>query len=195
MEDEALEVLSGVVEGDESSVEGWYLGGWGLWLMAQGGGRGEGEEGKEEEGDEDDDDDHEHDKKNPKPCIAQGEKERINHLRDSRTWLTTCLTLAAQLDYEDDRLRDHAQELVQEIERVLLERGVGLDEEEDEEEEGAEDEEEDEAWEGAGANSSEEESDKINGHEPPEETTIPRGTKDGDENPPPVDIDMIMSGT
>lgn len=154
MEDEALEVLTGVVEGDETSVEGWYLGGWGLWLLAERAGeRQEVEPGTEDGGAEivtnNKKSESESNKKGPKPSLStqDGEKVRITHLRDSRAWLNTCLSLAAQLDYEDDRLRDHAQELVQEIERLLLERGVALEDDEDEwegvdsseEEEGEED--------------------------------------------------------
>lgn len=140
MEDEALEVLSGVVEGDESSVEGWYLGGWGLWLLAKGVEQQQLEPAA-----------HTKSKSNTNP-EPEPEKDRINHLRDSRTWLKTCLTLAAQLDYEDDRLRDHAQELVLEIEQSLLDCGVALDEGEEGGSEGEE-------WEGV---DSEEDGDDVN---------------------------------
>lgn len=157
MEEEALEVLSGVVEGDETSVEGWYLGGWGLWLLAErAGGRREVETGAEDGGAEivaknkKSESKSKSDKKGPSPSISisiqDGENNRIIHLRDSRAWLNTCLSLAAQLDYEDDRLRDHAQELVQEIERLLLERGVAF-----------EDEDEEDGWEGLDSSNSEEE--------------------------------------
>ena len=152
MEDEALEVLSDVVEGDESSVEGWYLGGWGLWLLAEKGREAQHEAAESFTGappeanyaktmagtNANNDDAYDDDRRrNPNANIThdEKEKERITHLRDSRTWLNTCLTLASQLDYEDDRLRDHAQELVQEIERLLLQGGIGLDEEEEKEDE------------------------------------------------------------
>lgn len=159
MEEEALEILSGVVEGDETSVEGWYLGGWGLWLLAErAGGRQEVKTGAEEEDDgraeiiaqkNQREIESKSDKRripNPSKSIQDKGKTRITHLRDSRAWLNTCLSLAAQLDYEDDRLRDHAQELVQEIERLLLEGGVAF-----------EDEDEEDEWEGVDSSSSEEE--------------------------------------
>jgi hypothetical protein len=154
MEEEALEVLSGVVEGDETSVEGWYLGGWGLWLMAVGreeesasasakAGAEERKNGAEKMTDRNDEK-----IRSTKPSTHDEGNESITHLRESRVWLKTCLTLAAQLDYEDDRLRDHAQELVQEIERLLLARGVALEEEEEGEGEEWEGIESDEAEEG-----------------------------------------------
>lgn len=160
MHDEALEVLSGVVEGDESSVEGWYLGGWGLWLMAeqeQGGRRQEVETAAEDEASIIAKNESESNRKGSNHFTQDGEKDRISHLRDSRTWLNTCLALATQLDYEDDRLRDHAQELVQEIERLLLDQGVAF------EDEGDDDDDEEEGWEGV--DSSEEDDDNEDDRE------------------------------
>jgi tetratricopeptide (TPR) repeat protein len=141
MEEEALEVLSGVVEGDETSVEGWYLGGWGLWLMAVGreeeSASASAKAGAEERRNDAEKMTDRNDEiiRSTNPSTHDEGNESITHLRESRVWLKTCLTLAAQLDYEDDRLRDHAQELVQEIERLLLARGVALEEQEEEGEE------------------------------------------------------------
>lgn len=194
MEEEALEVLSGVIEGDETSVEGWYLGGWGLWLLAERvGERGEFETGAE---DEDDDEDgsakliakNKDSHKKTTATIHDREKIRITHLRDSRAWLTTCLSLAAQLDYEDDRLRDHAQELVQEIKRLLVERGVGLEGEEDEEDE----------WEGVDGGSSEEEDEEDGNGDRSREgiekvTLVKRG--ESERTRPAKNEDVDMSGT
>lgn len=143
MEDEALGVLGGVVEGDEACVEGWYLGGWGLWLMAE----------KEE-------DEHYNNKESPKEIrqLGMGDDEqqtctRIDHLRDSRAWLKTCLLLAEQQDYEDNRLRAHAQELIVEIEAKLEAKGVGFEDDE-------------EKWEGVdcGSEEGDEETEKEGGN-------------------------------
>ena len=216
MEEEALEVLSGVVEGDESSVEGWYLGGWGLWILAE---REEEEErhgiesanarAEVETAAEDGGElivatkDSSNRRLKPSSFIQdRKEKNRITHLRDSRTWLNTCLSLAAQLDYEDERLRDHAQELVQEIERLLLEQGVAL--EEDEGDEG----DEEEGWEGVDSSEEAEEDNerenKTNGDRKSVENATPTiegggsgGREVGHIKEPPnskVDVDVIMSG-
>lgn len=200
MEDEALEVLSGVVEGDESSVEGWYLGGWGLWLLAE---RGEGgrqavegasARAEAESAVEDGAETFtkiENDNRGPNSSSIQAEKDRVTHLRDSRTWFNTCLSLAAQLDYEDDRLRDHAQELVQEIERLLLEKGLAFEDDD-------EDEDEEDGWEGV--DSSEEDEMESNSNEDqksfPGTTTNPlrEGGIRGKEEAEKVSADVIMSG-
>jgi len=91
MEEDALEVLERLVGEDDSSVEAWYLGGWCLFLMSEKR-NGEGPEEVPTIGDKDDD---------------------RRALRDSsREWLQNSLKLCEMLDYEDDRLRDHALELV-----------------------------------------------------------------------------------
>ena len=70
----------------------------------------------------------------------QGE-ERSSSLRSSRQWLRESLRLYDSLEYEDDRLRDHAMELVADLDREL---GGGEDEAQDEGAEGEwEDEDED----------------------------------------------------
>ncbi|KAK7541433.1 hypothetical protein BKA81DRAFT_382066 [Phyllosticta paracitricarpa] len=101
MEDEAIEVLERLVLEDDSSVEAWYLGGWCLHLMAE-----------KKKGTEDD--------------------ETIKGLlKTSRDWLTNSLRLYQMLEYEDDRLRDHATELVEELNKIL---GPPVEGEEDAEE-------------------------------------------------------------
>lgn len=196
MEDEALEVLSGVVEGDESSVEGWYLGGWGLWLLAERdeGGRQEAESASARAQAATTTEDgaeittrNDSDRRSPNPSM-QDENDRVTHLRDSRTWLNTCLRFAAQLDYEDDRLREHAQELVQEIERLLLEQGVGLEDEGDEGDE-------EEGWEGVGFSDEDDRENNSNEDRKSVEEATPTGggrRKEKDAEQPPVDV--IMSG-
>lgn len=127
MEEEALEVLERLVGEDDSSVEAWYLGGWCLFLMSETR-NGEGLDEARTVGDEDED--------------------RGALRSSSREWLQHSLKLYKVLDYEDDRLRDHALELVSGLDAELgqvaeEEAGEGSGEEdwEDEVEDGDVDEE------------------------------------------------------
>ncbi|QIX02077.1 hypothetical protein AMS68_007594 [Peltaster fructicola] len=98
LEDDAMDVLDRLVLEDDQSVEAWYLGGWCQWLLAD------------------------------KSKIAQADPEDIRSVqKGSRRWLKTALRLYDQLDYEDDRLKDHAQELV-----TGLDAALGPENEEDE---------------------------------------------------------------
>ncbi|KAF2401354.1 hypothetical protein EJ06DRAFT_529485 [Trichodelitschia bisporula] len=106
MEDEAIEVLARLVAEDDQSVEAWYLGGWCLNLMASKQGTGSTEEDPKE------------------------------FQKRSRKWLQKCLKLYQLLDYEDERLREHALELTAGLNDIL---GEPIDEEDD-------DDEADEAW-------------------------------------------------
>lgn len=83
METEALEVLERLVAEDDSIVEAWYLGGWCLWLIGE----------KSKEG-------------------AEGNEHR-KLLAASLEWLQNSLKLYELQEYEDERLRDHAKELVE----------------------------------------------------------------------------------
>ncbi|KAI9782965.1 MAG: hypothetical protein M1839_004440 [Geoglossum umbratile] len=85
MEDAAVEVLERLVGEDDGSVEVWYLGGWGLYLM---GGR-------------------------KKKGLAEGDADdwRVLWIA-AREWLQNSLKLYQTLEWEDERLRDHALELV-----------------------------------------------------------------------------------
>ena len=103
MEEVALEIVEQLVGEDDESVEAWYLGGWCLWLMGS----------KQEEEEEEDSPD----------------KKAL--LLSSREWLRNCLKLYGLLDYEDDRLRDHATELVSGLDKELGEAEI---EEEDDDE-------------------------------------------------------------
>ncbi|USP74237.1 tpr domain-containing protein [Curvularia clavata] len=108
MEDDAIEVLERLVGENDSSVEAWYLGGWCLHLLA----------GKQK---------------------AKGEeKVATSLLRASRDWLENCLKLYAMLEYEDERLKEHADELLRELNDVLG-PSTGADEEDDEWEEAEDD--------------------------------------------------------
>jgi len=103
MDTEAIEVLERLVGEDDGSVEVWYLGGWGLYIM--------GEKQKAGEIKEDED----------------GEGWRISWI-SSRQWLQHSLRLFDLQDYEDERLGEHAKELL----AVLNKELGGVVEEEEE---------------------------------------------------------------
>jgi hypothetical protein len=89
MEDEAIEVLERLVGENDGSVDAWYLGGWCLHLLA----------GKQKtDGDE---------------------KVATSLLRASRDWLENCLKLYTMLEWEDERLKDHTDEILKELNDVL----------------------------------------------------------------------------
>lgn len=115
MELEALEVLERLILEDDQSVEAWYLGGWCLHLLAE---------------------------KQQAPLDAEAdespEEKRQASLVASREWLKQSLALYEVLQYEDERLKEHANELVQEMNKEL---GEEMEEEEGEEGEDWEDEE------------------------------------------------------
>ncbi|KAB8276785.1 hypothetical protein BDV30DRAFT_224116 [Aspergillus minisclerotigenes] len=97
MELEALEVLERLILEDDQSVEAWYLGGWCLYLLA---------EKKEAPKDE------ELDSETP-------EARRHASLVASREWLKQSLTLYESIQYEDVRLKEHADELVETMNKEL----------------------------------------------------------------------------
>lgn len=114
LEFEALEVLERLIMEDDQSVEAWYLGGWCLYLLAE----------KQQA---------------PKDVKADDAEETPRHasLVASREWLKQSLNLYDLLQYEDDRLRDHALELVQNMNQEI---GEDMDDSE------AEGEDEGEEW-------------------------------------------------
>jgi hypothetical protein len=89
MYDVAVEVLERLIGDDDNAVEVWYLGGWCLYLMGQK----DNEESEEKEGNA--------------LWIA------------SREWLQNALKLYEMLEYEDERLQEHAIELVKELDESL----------------------------------------------------------------------------
>ncbi|KAI1160524.1 TPR domain-containing protein [Nemania serpens] len=101
MEQEAIEVLERLVSEDDQSVEVWYLGGWGLYVM--------------------------------------GEKQKDNKAEEdwkalwisSRVWLNQCLHLYKLQEYEDERLGEHAGELLAAIGKELGGKPAGRDEDDD----------------------------------------------------------------
>lgn len=115
MELEALEVLERLILEDDQSVEAWYLGGWCLYLLAE-----KQQAPKDAEADE------------------TPESRRQASLAASREWLKQSLALYEVLQYEDERLKEHANELVQDMNKEL---GEEMEEEGEEGEEDWEDEE------------------------------------------------------
>jgi hypothetical protein len=119
MEPSALNVLERLIEEDDSSVEAWYLGGWCLFLLGDKHKQSETEKMEEDSSD----------------VII----ERKVSWSASRSWLKHSLQLYQLVEYEDERLRDHARELVDKLNEEL-----GAEEEEEEEGSEAEEEWEDE---------------------------------------------------
>ncbi|KAL3485676.1 hypothetical protein BJX62DRAFT_229315 [Aspergillus germanicus] len=116
---EALEVLERLILEDDQSVEAWYLGGWCTYLLAE-----KGEAPRDPEGE-----------------TNEPESKRHASLVASREWLKQGLALYDLLEYEDVRLKEHALELVQEINKEI---GEAIDDESGPEDaEGGEEE-----WEG-----------------------------------------------
>jgi hypothetical protein len=101
LEVQALQVLERLILEDDESIEAWYLGGWCLYLLAE----------KEKE------------------AGQSSEEKRHESLVASREWLKQSLKLYQKLEYEDDRLRDHALELVQGLNKEL---GEDMDDDSDE---------------------------------------------------------------
>lgn len=102
MEQEAIEVLERLVGEDDQSVEVWYLGGWGLYVM--------GEKQKDDN---------------------KTEEEWRASWISSRVWLNQCLHLYKLQDYEDERLGEHARELLAAIAKELGEAPAGEDDDDD----------------------------------------------------------------
>ncbi|KAI9172139.1 putative assembly chaperone of rpl4 [Paramyrothecium foliicola] len=106
LEEEALKVLQRLVTDDDQSVEAWYLGGWCLFIMGE----------KLRDG-----------KANPQENGADKEEWKAIW-GSSRRWLSTCLKLYELQEYEDERLGEHAVELLQAITKELGEPPEGEDE-------------------------------------------------------------------
>ena len=107
MDVEAIEVLERLVSDDDSSVEVWYLGGWGLYVLGE----------KQKNGD-------------VKAEDEDGEGWKISWI-SGRQWLEHSLHLFQQQGYEDERLGEHAKELLARLNAEL--RGDSADGDEDEE--------------------------------------------------------------
>ena len=114
MEEEALEVLDRLVREDDQSVEAWYLGGWTLYIK--------GEKAKERNG-----------QAPGERAATRSVTEWESTCKSSQNWLENCLRLYQLLDYEDERLKEHAIELVGNLYRSLGDAAKEESDEEDEE--------------------------------------------------------------
>ncbi|EME49539.1 hypothetical protein DOTSEDRAFT_68349 [Dothistroma septosporum NZE10] len=122
--DQAMQVCHRLIQEDDQSVEAWYLGGWCQYLLAQ-----------HNKADNDLANDSAMD------TGAGDQSAAVYHraLKGSRRWLKMSTKLYERQQYEDDRLFEHAEELVAGLDTVL---GP-----EDEQAEGGVEDDEDE-WEG-----------------------------------------------
>jgi hypothetical protein len=112
MESQAMNILEGLVSSNDASVEAWYLGGWCSLLMAG--------IGKET------------DDQMSKAGTAITEVQKVLFVMGLE-WLKRSLELYEMQDYQDERLREHAMDLVNELdERLGNTRIEGIDEGEDE---------------------------------------------------------------
>ena len=123
MSSEALGVLETLVAEDDGSVEAWYLGGWCLYLLGQ-------KPPNKHDGAA-------ADNNNIQNRDGDDEKDLSTHsLLSSREWLTQSLRLYEMVEYEDERLKGHAAELIGEIDGLVGEEewnGFGDESEKDEE--------------------------------------------------------------
>ena len=92
MEDQALHVLERLVIEDDQSVEAWYLGGWCQYLLAE-------KIPQRIKSDE-------------SSMTEEPTLEYQSFLGASREWLETSLRLYEMTEYEDERLREHAMEVI-----------------------------------------------------------------------------------
>ena len=121
MDGEAIEVLERLVGEDDQSVEVWYLGGWGLYILGE----------KQKKGE------------------IKGEDSdswKVSWI-SSRQWLNNSMRLFEMQDYEDDRLGEHAKELLAGLNKELGPEGTA-------------DEEDGEGWEDAGSDEEDDEMDE-----------------------------------
>jgi tetratricopeptide (TPR) repeat protein len=98
MLDDALDVAERLVDEDDQSVEAWYLGGFGKYLL--------GEKLKEKS----------------KPSEAENWQKIW---RSSRKWLVQCLAIYDAEEYEDERLKEHTMELLESLKNELGEIAEG----------------------------------------------------------------------
>ncbi|TLD13816.1 uncharacterized protein PgNI_02972 [Pyricularia grisea] len=119
-EDRAIEVTERLIKEDDSSVEVLYLGGFGQFLI--------GEKLKASTTDKDG---------------AEDDWKTI--WASARRWLKQCLTLFAAQEYEDDRLGQHAQELLGTLNKEL---GEAADEDDDDDDGWEDDDDEEEEGDG-----------------------------------------------
>ncbi|KAI0409053.1 TPR domain-containing protein [Xylaria palmicola] len=102
MEQEAIDVLERLVSEDDQSVEVWYLGGWSLYVTGV------------------------------KQKDNKAEEDWKASWISSRVWLNQCLHLYKLQEYEDERLGEHAQELLAAIAKELGDAPAGNEDDDDE---------------------------------------------------------------
>lgn len=100
MEEESMKVLERLVLEDNCSVEAWYLGGWCLYLSTT----------KDQEACS---------SANSEPVLNDDSYPYRNNLKQSRHWLLICLDLYDSRKYEDERMKDHAEQLLYEINSII----------------------------------------------------------------------------
>ncbi|KAG7134677.1 assembly chaperone of rpl4 like protein [Verticillium longisporum] len=131
MEEESIEVLEKLVGDDDESVEAWYLGGWGQYISGDKLKQAEAEGTKSTT-------------TTTTTTAAAGADEDDDWRavwRSARQWLTVCLKLYEQQEYEDEKLGEHARQL---LEAITKELGPAAENEADEVwEDDSDDEEED----------------------------------------------------
>jgi len=103
MEKDAMSVLQRLVTDDDQSVEAWYLGGWCQHLIAEKM-KANAQLNATDDGVSKD--------------VAASDSVDVA-MKGSRNWLKMALKLYQQLEYEDERLHEHAQELVAGLDMVL----------------------------------------------------------------------------
>ncbi|KAK4224598.1 hypothetical protein QBC38DRAFT_485112 [Podospora fimiseda] len=92
MEEKAIDVADRLIDEDDLSVEVWYLGGYGKYMLGE----------KLKEGGQ------------------ESDVEKWQGMwRSSRKWLTQCLRIFEAEEYEDEKLGEHAQELLATIKGEL----------------------------------------------------------------------------
>jgi hypothetical protein len=121
MEHEALDVLERLVLEDDQSVEALYLGGWCLYLLGE-----KGEPTSTESSNQDE------------------QERRQSTLSSSRDWLKASLKLYQLVEYEDERLKEHALELVQNLDKEL---GEDTNDDSDADGNDKDDDDDDDGWE------------------------------------------------
>ncbi len=133
--DKAVEVTAHLLREDEQSVEVWYLAGFAHYLQGQqlreageGVSKKNGDSGDHDDDDDDDDDDN----------------DWKSTWLEARRCLGRCLRRFRQQEYEDERLGEHATELLREVEAAVGEAPQKEKDEEDEDEDEDEEEWEDE---------------------------------------------------
>ncbi|PTB69961.1 TPR-like protein [Trichoderma citrinoviride] len=120
MEEQALGVLERLVTDDDSSVEVWYLGGWCLYVAGE----------KLREAAAKPQQQRQQQQQNGEGGEEDAEKEWKATWGYARKWLSQSLKLYELQEYEDDRLGEHARELLESINKELGEPPEGEDDDE-----------------------------------------------------------------